>query len=100
MTCISRPGKGAIHGAKPRNMYSEIRDRNRISPIQMNSGSEVSVQLVSDPKIVVAIASPGMRVEYIKVATRPTPSSASPIQTPMPSNRNIAPMIAAASSGP
>ena len=58
LQCISRPGSGAIHGARPRNMSSEMRVRNRISPIQMNSGSAVSAQLVLEPHTVVAIRPP------------------------------------------
>ena len=58
LQCISRPGNGAIHGARPRNMSSEMRVRNRISPIQMNSGSAVSAQLVLAPHTVVAIRPP------------------------------------------
>src|SRR6185369_7279981 len=99
LTCISRPGNGAIHGASPLNMYSEIFDRNRISPIQMKSGSEVNVQLDSEPKMVVAMASPGMRVAYIRVATSATPTRASPIHTPSPSSSNIAPTMATAIAG-
>ena len=42
-------------------MSSDSRVRNRISPIQMKSGSAVSVQLDSEPQIVTAIASPAGR---------------------------------------
>src|SRR3546814_20905953 len=42
LTCISRPGIRVIHGESPLNMSSARRVRNRISPIQMNSGSAVS----------------------------------------------------------
>src|SRR5580765_3328760 len=37
LVCSSRPGTRSSHGARPLNMSSESRVRNRISPIQMNS---------------------------------------------------------------
>jgi hypothetical protein len=37
------------------------RVRNRISPIQTNSGSAVSVQLLAEPQMVTAMASPAGR---------------------------------------
>src|SRR3954468_6856533 len=39
LTCSSRPGSSAAHGAKPLNSDWDRRVRNRISPIRMNSGS-------------------------------------------------------------
>ncbi len=42
-TCNRRPGNHCSHGDRPRNISSESRVRNRISPIQMNSGSAASV---------------------------------------------------------
>ena len=42
VVCISRPGTRLSHGASPLNICSESRVRNRISPIQMNSGSAAS----------------------------------------------------------
>ena len=100
LTCINLPGRGPIHGARPLNIKSEIFDLNKISPIQMNSGSDVSVQLDKEPKIVVAIASPGMRVDPVNMATRATPINAKPIQTPKPSNNNIVPTMTAANNSP
>ena len=41
----SRPGMRLSHGARPSNISSLSRLRNRISPIQMNSGSAASSQL-------------------------------------------------------
>src|ERR1043165_6271326 len=57
----SLPGTRSSHGASPLNMSSDRRVRNRISPIQMNSGSAVSVHDEADPQIVTAIASPAGR---------------------------------------
>ena len=42
VVCISRPGTRLSHGARPSNISSDSRVRNRISPIQMNSGSAAS----------------------------------------------------------
>ena len=44
LVCSSPPGSRATQGASPLNMSSLNRVRNRISPIQMKSGSAVSVQ--------------------------------------------------------
>ena len=51
-TCIRRPGSQVSHGARPSNISSESFVRYRISPIQMNSGSAVSVQLLTEPQMV------------------------------------------------
>ena len=88
----SRPGRRSIQGASPRNMSSESRVRNRISPIQMKSGSAVRVQLDDEPQIVTAIASPTGRVVKSSMPTNATPTSARPIQTPVPSRRKSAAM--------
>src|SRR5688500_6261271 len=88
--CSSRPGRPVIHGASPRNMSSESFERNRISPIQMKSGSAVSVQLELAPQIVVTIASPTGREVKNSIAIQPTPSRATPIHTPVPSRKNSA----------
>src|SRR5690606_19515374 len=41
LTWASRPGSRRTKGDRPVNMSSERRERNRISPIQMNMGSAV-----------------------------------------------------------
>src|SRR5690606_40659500 len=56
LVCSRRPGKRFIQGARPLNMSSESRVRNRISPIQRNSGRAVSVQDDAAPQIVTAMA--------------------------------------------
>ena len=64
------------------------RVRNRISPIQMKSGSAVSVQLDAEPQIVTAIASPAGRELNSCMPIQATPDSVRPIQTPLPRIRN------------
>src|ERR1700710_2911194 len=64
------------------------RVRNKISPLQMNSGSAVNVQLDAEPQIVTAIASPAGRELKSCMPTHATPDSVSPIHTPLPRIRN------------
>ena len=58
LTCISRPGSQFSHGARPRNISSDSLVRNRISPIQMNSGSAASDHDALLPQTVVASTGP------------------------------------------
>src|SRR5438105_1740039 len=58
-----RPGMRSSHGARPLNMSSDSRVRNRISPIHTNNGSAVSVHEEAVPQMVTAIASPAGREE-------------------------------------
>ncbi len=51
----------ASQGARPLNISSERRVRYSTSPIQMNSGSAVSVQLLELVQTVMIIALPGLR---------------------------------------
>src|SRR2546430_965813 len=84
----SRPGMRDIHGARPRNMSSDSLERNRISPIQMNSGSAVKVQLELDSQTLLpSRLTIGRSVNKV-MPSQPTPNSASPIHTPAPSSRN------------
>ena len=64
--------------------------RNRISPIQMNRGRAVRVQLEAEPHTVTAIASPAGREENSSMPIQATPASVRPIQTPLPSSANRA----------
>ena len=82
------PGTRSSQGARPRNMSSDRRVRNRISPIQTKSGSAVSVQLEDVPQMVTAIASPAGRAEKTSMPIHATPASAMPIHTPLPSSTN------------
>src|SRR3990167_4395736 len=90
LVCSSRPGSTLTQGARPLNMLSDSLVRNRISPIQTNSGSAVSVQLLAEPQMVTAIASPALREENSSMPIQATPASVRPIQTPLPSNANKA----------
>src|SRR5512133_3349377 len=90
LVCSSRPGRRLTHGARPRNMLSLNLVRKRISPIQMNSGSAVSVQLEAEPQTVMAIASPAGRDENNCMPIQATPASVRPIHTPLPSRANSA----------
>ena len=71
-------------------MSSDSRVRNRISPIQQNSGSAVSVHDDDEPQIVTAIASPAGRELKSSMPIHATPASARPIHTPLPSSANSA----------
>src|SRR5215468_10028756 len=86
----SRPGTRSSHGASPRNMSSESRVRNRISPIHTKSGSAVSVHDEAVPQTVTAIASPAGRDEKSVMPMAATPASVSPIHTPLPRSANSA----------
>src|SRR3990167_3490978 len=88
LVCSSRPGSALTQGARPLNMFSDSLVRNRISPIQMNSGNAVSVQLLAEPQMVTAMASPALREENSSMPIQATPASVRPIQTPLPSNAN------------
>ena len=43
-TWTNRPGIESIQGERPRNRFSEILLRNRISPIQMKKGSAIMAE--------------------------------------------------------
>ena len=58
LMCIRRPGRRVSQGARPVNMSSASRVRNRISAIQMNRGRAVSAQLPLEPQIAVAMILP------------------------------------------
>ena len=62
LVCKSPPGIRDSQGASPLNISSDRRVRYRISPIQMNSGSAVSVQELAPVQTVMIIALPGLRV--------------------------------------
>ena len=82
LVCNKPPGSRATHGASPRNMSSEIRLRNRISPIQMNSGSAVSAQLLLALQTVVASSGPVGACVNIVMPTNPVISNTGAIHTP------------------
>src|SRR3954452_5259821 len=87
LTCIRRPGSQFSHGAKPRNISSDSRVRNRISPIQMNSGSAASDHDALLPHTVVASTLPaGMLPPTNCMPAHPVAIKATAIQTPAPSS--------------
>src|SRR4051812_23489184 len=88
LVCSRRPGSRPTQGASPRNMLSLSLVRNRISPIQMNRGRAVRVQLEAEPQTVTAIASPAGREENSCMPNQATPARVRPIQTPLPSSAN------------
>ena len=88
LVCTSPPGNFASHGDSPLNISSDSRVLNRISPIQMNSGSAVSVHELDEAQIVVTIASPTGRVVNSSIPNQATPISARPTQTPVPSRNS------------
>ena len=85
VVCISRPGTRPSQGASPSNICSDRRVRNRISPIQMNSGSAASSQEADDPHIDTNRFSP-QRAGCISVntamPTQPTMAKVMAIHTP------------------
>src|SRR5690625_4769870 len=83
LVCSSFPGMRCIQGDSPMHMASLIRVRNRISPIQMNNGNDVRVQLEDVPQMVSAIASPAGCGENSCMAIQATPDRVSPISTPL-----------------
>ena len=58
LTCSNLPGSQFSQGASPRNISSDSLVRNRISPIQMNSGSAASSHEALLPQILVASTEP------------------------------------------
>ena len=88
LVCNKPPGKNRIHGARPRNKSCDSRVRNNISPIQINRGNAVNVQLLAPVQMVVIIASPAGRLVNISIPTQATPINASPTQTELPKSRN------------
>src|SRR5690606_10317576 len=82
LVCSRRPGMRVIQGARPRNMSSDSLVRKRISPIQMNIGRAVSVQLEDAPQMVVTMASPTGREVNSAMAIQPQASRPRPIHRP------------------
>jgi hypothetical protein len=88
---VQQPAGQALHpGRQAAEHVLDSRVRNRISPIQTNSGSAVSVQLLALPQMVTAIASPAGRLLNSCMPIQATPDSVRPIQTPLPRMRNSA----------
>ena len=88
LVCTRPPGSPPIHGDNPLNISSDNRVRYKISPIQINKGSAVSVHDDDDAQIVVIITSPTGREVNNSIPTHATPISARPTQTPAPRRVN------------
>src|SRR5690606_25000692 len=82
LVCKRRPGRALTQGARPRNMLSDRFVRYRISPIQTNSGRAVSVQLLAEPQMVMAMASPAARAVKNSRPNQAPPASGRPTHTP------------------
>src|SRR5271169_6212130 len=80
-TWMSRPGSHCSQGDRPRNISSDNRVRNKISPIQMNSGSAASVQDALALQTVVANTDPIGTLVVSSIAIKPMRPSATAIQT-------------------
>ena len=91
LTCSRRPGSQDTHGANPLNMSADSRVRNRISPIQMNSGRAVSAQFQLASHTVVASSEPAGAGENTSRARKPTASSDIATQIPEASNASMKP---------
>src|SRR5262245_34410577 len=86
LTCSRRPGMRPSHGARPRNISSDSLVLNRISPIQMNSGSAASSQDAALPQILVASTAPaGIPPAANCMPSQPQACRLMPIHTPDPS---------------
>jgi hypothetical protein len=72
-------------------MLFERLERKRISPIQMNSGKEVSAQPQLESQSVEAINDPIGAELNTPISTAPTVRSDSAIQKPLPSRKNRRP---------
>jgi len=83
-----RPGSSVEPDESPVNISSDRRERNKISPIQINSGRAVSVQLEEPVQMRVSMASPAGRVVNNSKPKYATPNSARPTHTPVPSSKN------------
>src|SRR5215510_893022 len=84
---MSRPGIQLSQGANPRNISSDSRVRNRISPIQMKSGRAASDHDALLPHTVVASTLPaGMPPPTNCMPAHPVAIRATAIHTPAPSS--------------
>src|SRR5699024_11810438 len=88
LVCNSPPGNLFSQGARPLYISSDKRERNRISPIQMNSGSGASAQEDTEPQAEVPTTSPAGAVVNPSMANRPTLNSDNATQIPEPSMKN------------
>src|SRR5699024_8790060 len=88
LVCIRPPGSRFSHGDRPPYMSSDRRERNRIAPIQMNSGNGASAQDDTEPQAEVPSTRPVGALVKTTMANRPTPNNDSATQMPLPSMKN------------
>ena len=88
LTCNNLPGMRFIHGDRPVNMSCDNRDRNRISPIQINRGKAARAHELLAPHTVVAKTWPSGAEENMAMPTMPTIIREKATQTPLPSRTN------------
>ena len=86
LTCMSRPGSQPSQGDRPRNISSDKRVRNRISPIHTNSGRAARVHEALLPQIVVARTGPIGTLATNSMAAKAQAMSAMAIHTPAASS--------------
>src|SRR5690606_2013221 len=84
-TCPRPPGKERIQGAKPENRSLDMRERNKISPIQINKGKAAKDHSAEVLHILVASTLSSGALENSTMPTRPVTNSA--IETQRPSAR-------------
>ncbi|MDT4831859.1 hypothetical protein FQZ97_653840 [compost metagenome] len=89
VVCMSRPGTRLSHGRRPSNISSLSLVRNRISPIQMNSGSAASSQLALLSQKAENRFLPGRVLVKKAWPTQPTMARVMAIQTPPASKRSM-----------
>jgi hypothetical protein len=89
VVCMSRPGTRLSQGRKPSNISSLSLVRNRISPIQMKSGSAASSQLALLSQKAENRFLPGSVLVKKAWPTQPTMASVMAIQTPPASNSSM-----------
>src|SRR5882672_6583341 len=97
LTCIRRPGSQVTQGDRPANISSDSLVRNRISPIQTNSGRAASdqeaLELQNDWN---RLTSGGLLVKNCR-PNQATALIAMPIHRPPASSASISPKMIAAS---
>src|SRR5215813_7646322 len=86
VVCMRRPGTRLSHGDRPSNICSDSLVRNRISPIQMNSGSAASSQDALDSQKAENRFLPGCVDTKKAWPIQPQMASVMPIQTPAASS--------------
>jgi hypothetical protein len=89
VVCIKRPGTFSNHGAKPSNICSDKRVRNRISPIHMKSGKAANSQLALLSQKAENKFLPGKVLVKNACPIQPTMANVMAIHTPPAKNSSI-----------